>query len=150
MIVAGVDISLRRGQTVALLDRDALTAEVCAVRGTSVDEELAAVVELVAERGATVVAVDSPLRPCLRLLTQDEHRDAYGVPDRPGLNGRLYERYRVCDYDRFCPNPSTNCVSRFPWLGITLPWTTSRCRPQGRAARRNAFRTPHQSVAPVG
>jgi hypothetical protein len=99
MIVAGVDISLRRGQTVALLDSDTLTAEVCIVHAGSIEEEVAAVARLVAERGASVVAVDSPLKPCLLLLKQDEHRIAYGVPERKGLNGRVYEHYRVCDFE---------------------------------------------------
>ena len=93
MLVAGVDVSERRGQTVALLDGNRLAVAVETVP-TAAD-----VVRLVGEHGVAVVAVDAPLRPSRLLLREPAMRDRWDVPDRPGLNGRLYANYRICDYE---------------------------------------------------
>lgn len=90
--VVGVDVSEKRGQTVALLDDD-LTAWVQTVSGA------ADVVALVQEQGAAVVAVDSPLQPSRMLLREPAHRAAFGVPDRKGMRGLVYQNYRVCDFE---------------------------------------------------
>ncbi len=79
MLVAGVGISQRRGQTVALLDGATPTLDVRTLRGA--DD----VARLVRERDGEVVAVDSPLRPS-RLLVREagKIRRRFRVPDRRG------------------------------------------------------------------
>jgi predicted nuclease with RNAse H fold len=93
MWVAGVDVSQRRGQTVALLARDTRALEVLTV------PDAEAVVGLVCARGAMVVAVDSPLRPSRLLLRDPAYRRRYGLVERAGWRGPLYANYRVSDYE---------------------------------------------------
>ena len=93
MIFAGIDISERRGQTVALLDGDTRAVRV------STAQTVADAAALLVSAGASVVGVDSPLQPSLMLLRQEEHRVRYNVPDRQGLTGPVYANYRVCDYE---------------------------------------------------
>jgi predicted nuclease with RNAse H fold len=93
MLVAGVDISERRGQTVALLDAE--TRAVCIVTVESVAD----VAALVLDRRAAAVAVDSPLQPSRMLLRDPAQRQRYGVPERRGLAGPVYANYRVADFE---------------------------------------------------
>ncbi|MGH2588539.1 MAG: DUF429 domain-containing protein, partial [Dehalococcoidia bacterium] len=99
MLVAGIDISERRGQTVALLDDASLTVALHLVRGRERVAEIEAVVRLVCGRSVDVVAIDSLLQPSRRLLRDGEVRRALGLPDRRGMNGLVYANYRVCDYE---------------------------------------------------
>lgn len=92
-VFAGVDISERRGQTIVLLDGATLVTQLMTVP-TAYDA--AAVLQ---ERGAVVVAIDSPLKPSMMLLRHDDARRVYGLPARQGLNGLVYANYRVCDYE---------------------------------------------------
>lgn len=98
MIVAGVDISLGRGQTVALLDTESMQMRVERVRGAIAavymraraprgepptelyDGEAAAVASVLQREGVAVVAVDSPLQPSRLLLRDPRQRQQYGVP----------------------------------------------------------------------
>lgn len=118
MWVAGVDISERRGQTVALLDGRRMTVEVIHAPAA------ADVARLVQERTAAVVAVDSPLQPSHRLLRElGAVRDVYGVP-RTLRDGRLiYANYRVCDYEMYRRNiplyqVATDESDAAPWMRV--------------------------------
>jgi predicted nuclease with RNAse H fold len=99
MLVAGVDVSERRGQTVALLDGGSMSVRMCTVSVPDRQQEIAAVVDLLSGAEARAVAVDSPLRPSRMLLRDEATRRALGVPMRRGMNGPVYANYRVCDYE---------------------------------------------------
>lgn len=99
MLVAGIDVSERRGQAVALLDGSSKAVQVCTVSAAEQQREIAAVVELLSGAGVEVVAVDSPLQPSRMLLRDEATRRALGVPMRWGVNGLVYANYRVCDYE---------------------------------------------------
>jgi predicted nuclease with RNAse H fold len=86
-----VDISERRGQTVALLDGDSRALRVETVAGPE------DVLSLVRAAGAAAVAVDSPLQPSRLLLRDPAVRARHNIPDRPGMRGPVYANYRVCD-----------------------------------------------------
>jgi predicted nuclease with RNAse H fold len=97
MFVAGIDVSERRGQTVALLESASRSVEVQTVRRGDRAAEVAAVLDVLAERRAAVVGVDAPLQPSRMLLRDEETRRTFGVPARRGMNGPVYANYRVCD-----------------------------------------------------
>lgn len=99
MLAAGIDVSLRRGQTIALLDGESFSFEIQTVQRSTPEHEISDAVDLVRAAGADVVAVDSPLQPSLMLLRDEGKRRELGVPARMGLNGPLYANYRVCDYE---------------------------------------------------
>jgi predicted nuclease with RNAse H fold len=99
MLVAGVDISERRGQMVALLDDASLSVVLHLVKETERAAEIDAVVRLLCGQAVDVVAIDSPLQPSRSLLRDGKTRRALGLPDRRGMNGLLYANYRVCDYE---------------------------------------------------
>jgi predicted nuclease with RNAse H fold len=99
MWVAGVDISERRGQTVALLDGQRMAVEIVQVPAA------ADAARLVQVRGAAMVAVDSPLRPSHHLLREvGTVRSAYGVPTAYRGGRLIYAKYRVCDYELYRRN----------------------------------------------
>lgn len=99
MLAAGIDVSERRGLSVALLDSDSMSVRLQTVREAARGQEIEAVVGLLLRVGADVVAIDSPLRPSRMLLREEANRRRFGVPDRRGMKGPVYANYRVCDYE---------------------------------------------------
>jgi len=99
MLYAGIDISLRRGQTLALLDGTTMHAEVCTVRDALPKDELKQLLHVLRERRVSVVAIDSPLKVSSLLLTDPKVRNMYAVPEKQGSKGLVYAKYRVCDFE---------------------------------------------------
>lgn len=91
MKFAGVDVSERRGQSVALLDHETLSLEVDTLHN------LNALVDRLGE--AACVGIDAPLALSRMLLRDGDQRARWGVPPRSGPAGLIYANYRVCDYE---------------------------------------------------
>jgi predicted nuclease with RNAse H fold len=118
MWVAGVDISERRGQTVALLDDRREAVELFRVPSAG------DVARLAQERNLVVVAVDSPLQPSQHLLRElGAVRSAYGVPSTHRDGRLIYANYRVCDYELYRRNiplyqVAADECSAAPWMRV--------------------------------